>query len=306
MPGSRGETLEDILREIDDMAREHKERLGWEVPAAHVAMMKGWMRAIESPAGRALKSFSNPLNEPAVDKIRTAAGRNAYRERLANTLEFGPVEANRQMVQACSWYGNLPPKMKAEYLRAPKQRELAAAIREELEPVTGGSEALSPRESGSEQLSEVERVRYARAIKLASSQFDLDRFREARTSEDWETFCEIAFQLNFAAVLTLIPPPPGEAFGRRNRSPMLLPTDRRHCQAPGCDKVVPNRATYCPIHARSAVQERDTEKKGKLPPRRKLRKATELAARTADSAVFLGATLPEEYAPTNRNKKRGI
>jgi hypothetical protein len=284
MTAPEGESLEDALRDIDRLAKEEELATGHIPNPFHVAMMKGMLRAAVSSSGRAFKFLLDPTNADALDKIRTPAGRNEFRERLAGTLENGSVAENRRIVEECSWYAALTPKLKAEMLRATKQRELAASIRAEVEPSDDSAAAASQVAAPPRGLNASERVKLARALKFAGTQFDFDRLLKARLEEDWETFSELAIRLQLSVVLALIPPPPGEPFGRRNRSEMWLRTDRKHCPIPGCEKVVSNRAKYCRDHARLPRQERDRQRKGKDRARRK-RIATEQWASLADTGA---------------------
>lgn len=284
MTASDGESLEDALREIERLAKEEEQTSGHTPDPVHVAITKGMVRAAASTSGRAFRFLIQPENKDALSQILTAAGRNKYRERLAHTLESGTVEENRRLIQECAWYAGLTPKRKAEMLRAPKQRELAASIRSQME-AEANSPGMIPRvQAATGGLNASERVKLARALKLAGSQFDFARLLEARLAEDWETFCELAIRLQLSLALALVPPPPSEPYGQKNRSEMRLRTDRKHCPIPGCGRVVSNQAKYCRDHAGWPRQERDRMRKAQDRAQRK-RVATEQWASRADTGA---------------------
>jgi hypothetical protein len=109
-----------------------------------------------------------------------------------------------------------------------------------------------------------------------------------------------------APVLMLRDPPKAEKYGRKNRSRLLLPSDRKPCQYVGCLARIGNREKYCPEHRRLVIADRDYEKKKERPTRR-------LSAdhRTAANQMVpkeerrgMSETLPEEFAPQLEALKR--
>ncbi|MFI5418989.1 MAG: hypothetical protein ACHQ2Y_08870 [Candidatus Lutacidiplasmatales archaeon] len=274
---------QELIRELDEAVDEFKLTSGEQPNPVQIAMLKGWVRAMASPAGRAGLYLLAGENPSRFDRVRTPAVRNLYREKLARTIESSPVAHYRLMLEECVWFKQLTPKEKAEALRPPRRNQLAASIRDEIEPVDEPSPDPATTGEKESPLSSTDRVRLARALKFAGIEFDLERMVQAFKAGDWETFGELSFRFTFAMTLTLIPPPPGEPLGRRNRSPMWLAKDRKPCEWRGCGVPIGNASHFCPAHRAEAEKNKREEQ------RRKRRLAAEEAALTASNRL---ATVP--------------
>ena len=258
----------DALRELDELEQEIRLLPESDRKSAKMgfAIFRAMSRLRKSPEGRAMAFLFDPSNMPQVDLFQTVEGRNEYRARLANLLERGTDEEARRLVRGCAWFRELSPKEQAEILRRPKQLELAAKIRSEMEPTSAEAHPAGSADSSTSSLSEEEQVRLSRVLRMAFynlGEFDRETYIRARETEDWDTLMEFYVRIYFCFALALIPVPPGEAYGHRNRSPMLLDTDRKPCEYGGCGAPIPNMAHYCPKHSTQAKRDKDAKKKAR-------------------------------------------
>jgi hypothetical protein len=271
-----------------------------------LGVFRGFASMKDTAGGRALMQFIKSTPPEEIARLKTPEFAAEYRERQARFYEEASDAELLAMARAIGCGPTFSKKDLASLVGRPARNRTAKRIRDhEMEGVPPGREiARKLRGTPLPLLTAAEQAQMARALRFVMPRFVAaeDEARGGNLAGAVELLAEGTFS---APALMLKPPPHGEPYGRKNRSEILLPSDRKHCAAPNCDKIIPNRATYCRLHARSAIQERDTQKKGKIAAARKLRRTTEAAVRAGglNGGPNAGDTLPEEFAPINRRRR---
>jgi hypothetical protein len=273
-------------------------------------IVKGLLKGMESLVGtagqRVLTDAAQNMTDGERAKFSDPEFQIEYKERVARFFERAPDSELIQLGRAVGLPDHLTPQQLKTLVGPSARRRTIRGIGNEVVDGVPLKTLVRDRLKGRElpPLSAEELARLARSFRLAAP--FMAAAESAARERDLEGMAGVVVPIFFAApALMLRAPPPGEPFGKKNRSEILLPTDRKHCAAPNCDKVISNRRTYCPVHSRSAVQERDTQKKGQIAMARRLRKTIETTggAGATGASTFMGDTLPEEFAPTTRRKR---
>jgi len=155
--------------------------------------------------------------------------------------------------------------------------------------------------TGTGTLSEEEKTRLKRALRsITSSKASV--FRAAGESNPEDRVTLLLGAMGGASRWGLFPPDTSDHFGKRNRSPPLLPNDRRPCAARGCTNRVRNDSVFCPIHRLEAKRDREARRKKRQRDRNRLRRSTRIASNSSTSLSDRdpeAGALPEELAPRN-------
>ncbi|MCI4321735.1 MAG: hypothetical protein L3K05_05460 [Thermoplasmata archaeon] len=229
----------------------------------------------------------------------------SYRERAARFIETAPDDRLLPMVlDALEFPATELDDELREAIAGPKSRSsLAATIR--ASPVEGVPPDFSQdRVEGT--LTDTEVARLHRTLRVLLPLM-INAFDQAEREKSIRPIADLSMKLAFAApVLMLSDPPKSEKYGQKNRSRLLLPSDRKPCQYAGCSARVGNRKKYCTKHRDEVVADRDYEKKKERPTRR-LAADHRLASNQMvpkDERVGLAGSLPEEFAPQPEAKRR--
>ncbi len=295
-------TDEEILAELDAQLAASKLD-----PAKQVLLrgaFRGFLSMSKTPGGRALLKWmeSTPPEERA--RLLSPEFQTEYRERTARFFESAPDEDLLKIARDAG----LDPDSSRDVRRSVVSRKArdatARRVRSaEVSGAPGGDEVQRRFASrGLAPLSDAERAQLTRAFRHAGWRLDsaMDEMKRGGIEKAAELVVEALLP---TGPLMTRPPPQSESFGKKNRSEILLPSDRRHCQASGCPKVVGNRSRYCAVHKKEAIQLGDTQRKRRVSARRKLIQTTERASRGTDEAASMVDTLPEEFAPILAKKR---
>jgi hypothetical protein len=272
----------------------------------HMAVFRALANLRETAGGRALLEAVERMTPEERDRFQSPKFRAETRERYARFFEQAADEEILTMARDAGFGPTFSKRGLASLIGRAARSRTARSLREsQMQGVPSGMVvAKQLRGVPLPPLNATEKAQATRALRFTGPRMFVAK-ELAKGGDLSGAYAVLLEGVLPAPALLLRPPPSGEAFGKKNRSEILLPSDRKHCAAPHCDKVVPNRSTYCRIHARSAIQERDTEKKGKKAMARRLRQTLDRAARagSSDSHPFMGDTLPEEFAPTTRRRR---
>lgn len=268
--------------------------------------LRGFLNLRDTAGGRVVFDGSARLSEEERARLSSPELQALYRERLARFYESGPDEEHLKMaVEAGLGPTFTPAGLKSLIGRAARRRTARTIRAQEIKGSEDGV-LMSRKLRGTTlpPLSDTERARMARAIRFGAPRIYLAK--EAAKAGNVEEAVELLVEgMLPASALLVRPTPAGEAYGRKNRSELLLPSDRKHCALPNCDKVVGNRETYCRVHAKSAIQEGDTRRKGRAASAGQLRRTIDRIANAPaeGESTFMGDALPEEFAPTLRKRR---
>jgi hypothetical protein len=257
---------------------------------ALVAGLRAFVNLRGTPAGRVLLAAIEPKNAPRIDQFKDSRNRSRYWLRVANTFEFGPASFHRALIREAS----MIPEAEEDELRyatsrAPSRR-LAETIRKGLSDEPAGSLKALAAEVGRQVLSPKERAGFIRAIKVGTSGLDFAALLSERERGEFSLAANLAVRSAAAGPLAFIPPPEGENYGTKNRSPILISTDRKRCRWPGCAHRVKNAAHFCVQHRRQAAKDK---REAKL-RRRKLA----VEARALSKAAARASALPNDVSPS--------
>ncbi|MHB8352290.1 MAG: hypothetical protein ACYDFT_06370 [Thermoplasmata archaeon] len=207
-------------------------------------MMSGFASLKETAGGRAFIHQIRNLTDEERKSLRRPEFHAEYQERLARFYEQGKDEELLEMLFLIGGRWELSKRQVASIVGRAARKRVARAIRKSAIP--GGPAGVAAKKAARHSktlapLSSEEKARVARAMKFSLPRFALavDALRES----DLTGFATLSTEGYFPMLaLALNPPPPGEPYGKKNRSEILLPTDRKHCAAPGCEKVISNCA----------------------------------------------------------------
>lgn len=207
-------------------------------------------------------------------KFKSATFQDEYFGRFRDWVLYGDSEDVKLLVGAI--IGIRPTSRELQAFTSKEFREKLAADLEALAQSDGI--LIPPRKDrrDSRPFSREEFARFRRAFRFLGPQL-ADAFEMAK-SGDSSGLVESSLQMAFGAPSILLSSPSSkQRFGRRARSPLLLPEDRRRCQFRGCNLAVGNRSRYCREHRQLFETERDRMKKKRARDRARVRRSAQFA-----------------------------
>jgi hypothetical protein len=253
----------------DDPLAGMEEAFGQAIPDPRMReMVKAAFRAFasapENAGGRAFLDAARSMTPEELARLKSPQFREEYRERLARFYEEAS-DAELMRIPTAAGFGTVTnnPALRTLVTRTSRKR-VAGKIRElEIEGTRSGREvARLLRGKPLSPLSDPEKAGMARMLRFSGPRIveAEDEARAGNLAAAAERFSE---GILAAPALMLRPPPRGELYGRKRRSEILLPTDRRPCDWVGCQRRCTNNSHFCSEHSTAAKRDKDAKKKAR-------------------------------------------
>jgi hypothetical protein len=231
---------------------------------AFIGMMRGMASLRETAGGRAFLEMVNKLTPEEREGLGNPIFKAEMRERYARFYESAPDD---QIIKIALDSGLGPKFSKRELIslvgRAARRRTARGFRNQIMEGVEPGKEvAKRPRGVDLPPLTPAERAQAGRAARFALPRIFAakEELKAGNLTEGFELFAEAIVP---GPALLLRPPPSGEPYGKKNRSEIYLPSDRKPCNWAGCRGRCTNAGHFCPKHAAEAKRTKDTAKKAR-------------------------------------------
>ncbi len=249
-------------------------------PGREIEFFLSWVAANPSAISIILASpLPSPVQRTALQLFqadpraptRSLKSMEAYLKGLAQFIETAPRRDILPLAEDVNGR-KLSEREKQEVFS--KLVKVAEGIRRKWESTSPPYEGKGTVEADSFTPEKVARLR--RASRRASPDYKKahDLFHQGELGSAQDAINDSAVSV---VPLMLAPPPPGSKYGSKARDSFLLPSDRKHCECPGCPRVVSDRQRYCPEHSALFQKERRRMKKLRQRDRAKLRRSNRLA-----------------------------